>query len=209
RHELSVAYCHQQNGSAERTLGTLVSKTRCLMHESCMPNQYWPLAVKMAAFLYNLSPHSALHESSPCKTLFPQETDIIEQGKELHIFGSVAYRWIHHERRTRMNAAKFDPTSEKLVFVGYARNADAYLLLNPSTNQVIKERNLKVVDGVFPFCAKARCAPCEVKCQCATQETATEGINSRPELFVLRELPVYSSGGDVSESGQVDGTQPG
>src|SRR5699024_7469276 len=203
----SVAYCHQQNGSAERTLGTLVSKTRCLMHESCMPDRYWPLAVKMAAFLYNLSPHSALNESSPFKTLFPQEKDI-ERGKEMHVFGSVAYRWIHHERRTRMNAAKFDPTSEKLVFVGYARDADAYLLLNPGTNQVIKERNLKVVDGMFPFCEKSHCTPCEVKCHCTAQVSATGGSNPVPELFVIRELPVYSSGGEVSEDGRVDDTQP-
>src|SRR5699024_10450542 len=73
KHELSVAYCHQQNGTAERTIGTIVGKTRCMMYESCMPDRYWPLAVKTAAFLYNLSPHSALNELSPLKTLFPAE----------------------------------------------------------------------------------------------------------------------------------------
>src|SRR5699024_1748914 len=50
--------------------------------------------------------------------------------------------------------------------------------------------------------------PCEVKCHCTAQVSATGGSNPVPELFVIRELPVYSSGGEVSEDGRVDDTQP-
>src|SRR5699024_11513117 len=88
RHELSVAYCHQQNGTAERTIETIVGKTRSLMFESCMPDRYWPLAVNAAVFLYNLSPHSSLDEMSPVKAMFPKELDFIERGKSLYVFGS-------------------------------------------------------------------------------------------------------------------------
>ena len=129
KHELSVEYCHPQNGTAERTIETLVGKTRSLMFESCMPEQYWPLAVK--TFLYNLSSHAALDEKSPFKVMFPNQKEHIESGKHLYVFGSAAFRWLHHERRTRLRFSTSEPTSEKMVFVGYSPNADAYLLLNP------------------------------------------------------------------------------
>src|SRR5699024_6061949 len=120
----------------------------------------------------------------PFKILFPREKDLFERGKVLHVFGSVAYRWIHHEKRTRMRTVKFDPTSEKLVFVGYAPDADAYLLLNPDTNQVIKERNLKVVDGQFPFCERNKNEA--IECRCREQcETIIEPSRPAPELFVI------------------------
>ena len=102
-----------------------------------------------------------------------------------------------------MRAAKFDPTSEKWVFVGYAQDADAYLLLNPDTMQVINERNLKVVDGVFPFCEKKEKGA--VKCHCPeTPEATVESARPVPDLFVIRDATVYSSGGESATEGRAD-----
>ena len=176
RHERSVPYCHPQNGSAERAIQTITTRARCLLLESCMPESYWPLAVKTAAFVYNLSPHSAINQSSPVKRLFPHRKDFLDRGKELHIFGSAAARWIPHEQRT--GQGKFLPTSEMMIFVGYdSLENDAFLLLNQSRVTLIRERNVRIMDGIFPFCikqSKCSCDPAKVSPHLQSQESSRE-----------------------------------
>src|SRR5699024_2403310 len=95
--------------------------------------------------------------------------------------------------------SKFEPTSEKLVFVGYASDADAYLLLNPATDTVIKERNLKVIDGRFPFC-DAKDSDCE---PCCCRESPVQSVvppRTVPELFVTVYDSAVSSLGGVARS---------
>src|SRR5699024_9286903 len=115
-----------------------------------------PLAVKCAVFLYNLSPHSALaNEKSPVKCLFPNSKDFLEKNGKLHSFGSVAYRWIHHEERNIKQRGKFAPNSEQLVFVGYdSLDSTIYRLLDMRSGVVIRERNVTILDGNYPFCDK-------------------------------------------------------
>ena len=210
KHELSVPYCHQQNGNAERTIGTLVTKTRSLMYQSCTPPRFWPLAVKAATYLYNLSPHSALDGTSPQKSMFPNELDIIERGHNLHVFGSLAYRYVHKEKRIQQRTPKFEPTSEKWIFAGYALNSDAYLLLNPSTNKVIEERNLKVVDHTFPFCErKDNVNRQQCPCESSSVTTTAPATESLVELFeIVTDATASSSGGEVSQIGREEIDQP-
>ena len=59
-----------------------------------------------------------------------------------------------------------------MVFVGYAPNADAYLLLDPETDEVTKERNLKVVEDIFPFCEVKE------KCKCHQEENEKTKVGS-------------------------------
>ena len=207
-HEWTVAYCHQQNGNAERTIETLIAKTRSLMYESCLPSRYWPLAVNAATFLYNLSPHSALKEKTPVKVMFPNQPDIIERGCGLHVFGSIAYRWVHAERRSLMRAEKFAPNSQKWIFVGYAPDADAYLLLRKGTNEIIKERNVKIIDGNFPFCENKESFP--TVCQCAeTPVPVTETPRPFPDLFVVQfDATTSASGGEEPANERESVDQP-
>ena len=183
----SVPFCHQQNGTAERTIQKVVTIARSLMFDSCMPIRYWPLALKTAVYLANRWPHTSLDGQMPLKVLFPRKDDGI---KKTHIFGSAAYRWIHHEKRLR---SKFDPTSEKMVFVGYAPDADAYLLLNPETGDIIRERNVKIIDGVFPFCEKKGQGD---ECQCKVKEDCRSICIFPEDLFT--QIDVIPSSGSVS-----------
>ena len=182
KHEYSVASCHQQNGGAERSIQTIQSYCKRLLFSSCMPQKYWPLAVKSAAYLYNRTPHSAINQRIPIQ-LFTNSSIPVNVDK-LHVFGSVAYRWIHPEMRSRLNVTKFDPPSEVLIFVGYAENADAYLLLNPTTSKVIKERNVLIVDNVFPMCKELENSNC--KCQTELKEKQTDNF---PQLINVEVLP--------------------
>ena len=196
-HQLSVAYCHQQNGSAERAIQSIVSKSRCLLYDSCTPERYWPLAIKTAAFLYNLMPHSSLGDASPFKSLFSNAKDILDRGQRLHVFGSEANRWIHHERRDNRRMNKYSPTSEKWVFMGYdSLDNDAVVLLDPSRDVTIKERNVTIIDGKFPFCEK------KDKCKCGgvKQSTAADSVPASPSPITLPQVTVNTevlpSGGE-------------
>src|SRR5699024_360050 len=104
--------------------------------------------------------------------------------------------------------SKFEPTSEKLVFVGYASDADAYLLLNPATNTVIRERNLKVIDGRFPFCEDKD--PDNEPCCCReTPIQRVEPTRNAPELFVtVYDSAVSSSGGVAEPEGRAAADHP-
>ncbi len=201
QHQFTVPYRHQQNGTAERFNQTLMAKARCLMIEACMPEKFWPLAAETSCFLYNLAPHSSIKFVAPAKRLFPETRTIIERGGQLHIFGSAAYKSIPHERRNITRASKLAPISEKLVFAGYdALDSDIYLLLNPKSGAIIRERNVVVKDGDFPFCEKKE--DCRCQCPIAQTEPAQQEENPTVPLFYMSF--VHPSGGDEDENGRVD-----
>ena len=184
-HQTTVPYCHQQNGLVERHIQTLNNKIRALMIKSCMPTRYWPIAAKAAATVYNLIPHTALKDQSPFKTLFPNTKNLIERGGKLATFGCKAYRRIHPERMCLDRAGKFDPVATSLIYVGHeAPYSDAYLLLDPKTDKVIKERNVRFLDGQFPFCNKDAS-----KCQCQQPESdvTVVGKSSPSQIIVIAE----------------------
>ncbi|KAH9392459.1 hypothetical protein TYRP_005538 [Tyrophagus putrescentiae] len=201
QHQFTVPYRHQQNGTAERFNQTLMAKARCLMIESCMPEKFWPLAAKTACLLYNLSPHSSIKFVEPVKRLFPETRTIIERGGQLHVFGSAAYRHIPQERRNFTRASKLAPIAEKLVFVGYdSLDSDIYLLLSQKTGAVMRERNVVVTDGVFPFCGKTE----DCQCQCPIAQPELPRQEEQPATPFFYMSIVHPSGGDETENGRVD-----
>ncbi|CAI7810258.1 unnamed protein product [Closterium sp. NIES-53] len=53
-HHVSLPYAHQQQGVAERTNRTLMTKVRALMKQSKLPPTYWTYAMHLAVRLHNL-----------------------------------------------------------------------------------------------------------------------------------------------------------
>lgn len=201
QHQFTVPYRHQQNGTAERFNRTLLSKARCLMIEACLPYKYWPLAMQTACYQYNLSPHSSIDFEAPVKKLFPDTRTIIERGRKLHVFGSRAYKEIPMERRNVMGANKFDPVSEEFVFAGYeSLDSDNYVLLNPETGAIIKERNVMVKDDVFPCCTKKKEGTCKCQESLSTSQSTEQPLIA-PEFMLSF---VHSSGGEASQVGRVE-----
>ncbi len=200
QHQSTVPYRHQQNGTAERFNQTLLTKARCLMLEACLPERFWPLAVESACFLYNLSPHSSIEFEAPVKRLFPQTRTIIERGGQIHVFGSAAYKSIPAEKRNAAGASKLAPISEKLVFAGYdSLDNDTYLLLDPRTGVISRERNVVVAKGVFPFSKKKE------GCQCSVLPPTQQDAPQADSIFNLSF--VHSSGGE-EDQGRADNEQP-
>jgi hypothetical protein len=46
---------------------TLMERTRCLLHESKLPEVFWPFALLAAGEKYNALPHSKLNWQSPAQ----------------------------------------------------------------------------------------------------------------------------------------------
>ena len=138
-HMKSVPYCHQQNGRAERCIQKIQQLVRSLLFHSGLPVKYWSLAVLTAVYVMNRTSNTVT-KRIPFDLLFNKKPDI----KFFRTFGSVAYRWIHKDKRE-----KFKPTSEKLIFVGYCDQYKAYKLLDIVNNRVIVDRNVKVIDNLM------------------------------------------------------------
>ena len=187
-HQFTSPYNHQQNGNAERAIQTISAKIRSLLIGSCMPEHYWPLAMRTATFLHNLLPHSALNGSTPSKTLFTNGKDYIERGGKLHTFGCLAYRWIHQERRNIQRSSKFAANSERLVFAGYdADDNNLLILLDPRTDRVYRERNVKIVDNVLPFCDRTS----GEACKCSVKERTEPLPDNDRAIIVNTRMSVF------------------
>ena len=65
KHKISVPYCPQSNGKAERLNRTLLEKARCMLISAKLDYSMWTAAVNTANYLRNLSPSSCLDGKSP------------------------------------------------------------------------------------------------------------------------------------------------
>ncbi|CAI7801644.1 unnamed protein product [Closterium sp. NIES-53] len=63
-HHVSLPYAHQQQGVAERTNRTLMTKVRALMKQSKLPPTYWTYAMHHAVRLHNLLSTTAITGNS-------------------------------------------------------------------------------------------------------------------------------------------------
>ncbi|CAI7882125.1 unnamed protein product [Closterium sp. NIES-54] len=63
-HHISLPYVHQQQGIAERTNHTLMTKVRALMKKSKLPPIYWPYAMHHAVRVHNLLSTTAITGNS-------------------------------------------------------------------------------------------------------------------------------------------------
>ncbi|CAI7735327.1 unnamed protein product [Closterium sp. NIES-53] len=64
KHHVSLPYAHQQQGVAERTNRTLMTKVRALMKKSKLPPTYWTYAMHHAMRVHNLLSTTAITGNS-------------------------------------------------------------------------------------------------------------------------------------------------
>ncbi len=96
------------NGQVERVQGILVNKMRAIMRDSDTPTAFWPLAIKLAAWLYNRTPNRALNGKMPWEAATGNKPDLTIT----RTFGSKAYVQIaKDERRGKTD----DPTWQGIL----------------------------------------------------------------------------------------------
>ena len=137
RQEYTVPHRPQQNGVAERMNRTLDDMARSLLISAKLPVRFWPEAIQTAAYIRNLCPVSTNKFKIPYEIWNERKGDY----KSLVKFGCTAYALI------LPTGGKFDPKSQKLVFVGYSDDAKAYKLYNPSTRKTIVSRDVEFIEN--------------------------------------------------------------
>ena len=136
KHELTVGYSSQQNGSIERSWRTLMDTARANLNRCKLPMQFWDYAVLYAKKQLNswARKYGTHRISSPHEQMFGFKEDITQ----MKVFGCDAFAHkLEHERAE----SKLSKRAEPYVFLGIPDNTKGYWLLNPKDNTVITRRD--------------------------------------------------------------------
>ena len=140
-HQLTAPNTPQQNGIAERANRTIDGAACAMLQSVGMANTFWGCAVATTIHVRNRAPSRTNNYVSPHETLFGHPPDL----SSLHVFGCLAYQHITQPRH------KFDPTSERLVFMGYEGSTKGYKLWNPRTHKFIVSTDVTFEETTFPL----------------------------------------------------------
>lgn len=132
-HQTSNTYTPQQNGLAERTIRTITEKARCMLYDADFDKTYWSEAMNTATYIKNRSVSRVLSGKSPVEMW----TGLKPNVSHFRIFGAKAM--VHTPKEKRL---KLDPKSKAYRLVGYCENTKGYRLIDPTTNTVIKSRDV-------------------------------------------------------------------
>lgn len=138
RHQKTVPYNPQQNGSAEREMRTIMEAARTMIYSKNMDLKFWAEAVNTAVFVINRSGTSTIQQKTPYE---------IWTGKSSKIdfflpFGCEVFSHIPKEKRSKLNAK-----SEKCIFVGYDENVKGYRVWNTNRNKIEYSRDVKFISS--------------------------------------------------------------
>ena len=144
--EWAAPYAHNQNGVAERANRTIATKTRALLRESGLSDDFWVEAMKTAVFLLNRSPTKVL-KTTPYEALRQEKPDL----SQLHVFGCSAY--VYDEAR---KTNKLENRSWKGVFLGY-EGTNQYRIYNPKDGLVYIRRDVVFQEDQHPMKKAPEC----------------------------------------------------
>ena len=88
---------------------------------------FWEFTVATAVHVQNQAPSWVVRYVSPHKHLLKLALDL----SYLHTFGSLAYA------HTTTQQTKYDPTLQKLMFIGYDNSTKGYKLWNPLSHLTV------------------------------------------------------------------------
>ena len=131
--QLTAAYSPQQNGVAERKNRVIDDMANSMLQEKGMPKSFWAEAVNTAVYILKRSPTKAVPNRTPFEAWFGQKHVI----SHMKIFGCICYAQVAAQKRT-----KFDPKSERCIFLGYADGTKGYRLYNLKKKKIIISRDV-------------------------------------------------------------------
>lgn len=132
--ETSIPYEHEQNGTAEASNRALFEKGRAILLDSKLDKQFWPEAIRTAAYSANRSPSP--DGSKSCWEMF---TGVRPNVEGMRVFGSVCWAKVPVEHtKGRM---KLEPRAVEGRMVGYAQGGKSYRILL-RTGEIILATNV-------------------------------------------------------------------
>ena len=140
KHERSCPYTPEQNGKAERLNRTLMEISRSMLIEAKLHETFWAESIHTAVHLLNMRPSRSIDNKIPFTIWNGKDADF----SYLRVFGCICYVHIDKSQRN-----KFDPKSEKHIFVGYSDNHKGYRVYNLETNRIHVAINVTFNEQVF------------------------------------------------------------
>ncbi|MBC8081491.1 MAG: DDE-type integrase/transposase/recombinase, partial [Gorillibacterium sp.] len=113
--EPSPPHTQHANGTAERMIRTLNTKTRCILMHGQVPTRFWGEAIVAVSMLHSFTPQASLNDRSPYEVLFGVKPSILH----LRTFGCLVYRWV--PPKTRQD--KWSDYAVRGAMLGYAKNS--------------------------------------------------------------------------------------
>jgi hypothetical protein len=139
--EYTVPYAPDQNGVAERSMRTIMSKTRTTIIDSHLNESLWAEVMDTIVYLTNRSPTKSVADGS---TPYEAWTGKKPNLGHLRMIGCTAY--IHIPK----HKGKLQPRSWKGQFIGYVSD-NIYKIWDPERKQVHRARDvefLEEIDGI-------------------------------------------------------------
>ncbi|CAI5953932.1 unnamed protein product [Closterium sp. NIES-64] len=129
----------QQNGVAERRIGSDMEVAHTSMIHAAAPHFLWPFAVLYAAHQLNLWPHVSLPETSPTV----HWTGEVGDGSVFRVRGCRAF-----VRDT--SADKLSSRAALCVFLGFVPDAPGWQFYHPTSRRVLPSQDV-MFDELVPF----------------------------------------------------------
>jgi transposase InsO family protein len=136
KHERTIPYSPEQNGSVERHNRTIVEMARTMIHVGQLPLTLWLVSTELvntAVYIHKRVPNRK-EKKSPYELQFGNKPRI----DHLKVIGSEVHTMIR-----RMLRAKLDKVSWKRILVGYGESTLFYRVYDPETDRVFEVQRCK------------------------------------------------------------------
>lgn len=127
KHEKTVPYTPEQNGSAERENRTIVESARTMLAAKNLSKQLWAEAINTAVFVLNRTGTSTIKNKTPFELWHNKAIDV----NKLKVFGCDVYVHIPNQLRK-----KLDYKSRKAIFIGYSDVTKGFKVFYPEQRKI-------------------------------------------------------------------------
>jgi len=178
--ETSVAYGPEQNGVAERSNRTILSRARALLFDSGLPHVLWNEAVNTSVYLTNRSPTVAI---DPKETPYQMKFKTPPKLDHLKLFGCKTF--VHLAKEQRTSPSKLAERTRVCYLVGYVGD-HIYRVFDPVKVTVFNVRDV-IFDETKLFEPVPQAAPMALPPRPAgTGSMYTEWRKSQPSFRKTR-----------------------
>jgi len=150
KREFTCPYTSEQNADIESAWRVIHQLTRANLHQSSLPACYWPYAVKHASLQLNCWPRSRqptveLRKENEEQTKEPTSPfeDFKGYKPRLEILQPFGCKALVHLRDDERADPKLSERAFVGIYLGNSAKRKGYKILIPTTNKIIKTRNVK------------------------------------------------------------------
>ena len=138
--QVTVPYAHQTNGTAERSIRSIVTIGRSMLHHAGLDKSFWAEAAMTAIYIKNRLPSPKIEAKTPYQVV----NKVTPNVKHMRVFGCLAYVLTPREKRL-----KWDPKARPGIFMGYEESSKAYRVYDIEGAKVVISRDVNFDEAVI------------------------------------------------------------